>query len=313
MSTPTVATVAKPMTPPERSWKDAAQSLTAGGIAGMVSRTCVSPLERLKILLQVQHVTGHDTKPKYTSQWQGLKMILREEGVRGFFKGNGANLVRVFPYTGIQFLTMDTLSAYRKRQTGKEHLSPLEKQLVGGLSGMASVTFTYPLDVARGRLTAQGGVLGRQYNGLADTLVKMAKAEGLRSWYHGFTSTFFGVFVYVGVNFMTYETVKEWGPQPAPFLWKVLAAGIAGTSGQSVSYPSDLLRRRFQLQSMPNNPMPAEKRYKSIADAVRRIYAEEGVRGFFKGFVPNFIKTWPTISIMFICNDVLLDFFKRTW
>lgn len=73
----------------------ALQSFLGGGVAGVVSRTMVSPLERLKILYQVQFVTGFEVKAKYTSQWDSLKLMYREEGWRSFFKGNGANCIRV--------------------------------------------------------------------------------------------------------------------------------------------------------------------------------------------------------------------------
>eukprot|EP00249_Psilotum_nudum_P022787 c28643_g2_i1 orf=754-1167(+) len=61
------------------------KSLIAGGVAGGVSRSAVAPLERLKILLQVQNPLS----PKYTGMVHGLKYIWRSEGFRGFFKGNG--------------------------------------------------------------------------------------------------------------------------------------------------------------------------------------------------------------------------------
>jgi len=130
----------------------ALKSLVAGGVAGIVSRTAVSPLERIKILQQVQFVTGHEV-PKYTSQLQALRRIWAEEGARGFFKGNGANCVRVFPYTGSQFLLFDQLASLQRRYTGRQTLSPMEKQFVGGLAGVGSVLLTYPLCV-RSRLVA---------------------------------------------------------------------------------------------------------------------------------------------------------------
>ena len=55
----------------------------------------------LKDKQTVGHLAGK--RPKYDGVWQSLRKIGREEGLRGYFKGNGANCVRVFPYTAIQF------------------------------------------------------------------------------------------------------------------------------------------------------------------------------------------------------------------
>lgn len=72
----------------------------AGGVAGAVSRTIVSPLERLKILLQVQSVGREEYK---LSIWRALVKMGREEGWRGFMRGNGTNCIRIIPYSAVQF------------------------------------------------------------------------------------------------------------------------------------------------------------------------------------------------------------------
>ena len=72
----------------------------AGGVAGAVSRTVVSPLERLKILMQVQSV-GRDAYKM--SVGQALKKMWVEEGWRGFMRGNGTNCIRIVPYSAVQF------------------------------------------------------------------------------------------------------------------------------------------------------------------------------------------------------------------
>lgn len=72
----------------------------AGGVAGAVSRTVVSPLERLKILLQVQSVGREAYK---LSVGQALAKMWREEGWRGFMRGNGTNCIRIVPYSAVQF------------------------------------------------------------------------------------------------------------------------------------------------------------------------------------------------------------------
>lgn len=75
-------------------------SFLAGGVAGAVSRTLVSPLERLKILLQVQSAGRTEYK---LSVPQGLAKMWREEGWRGFMRGNGSNCIRIVPYSAVQF------------------------------------------------------------------------------------------------------------------------------------------------------------------------------------------------------------------
>lgn len=80
----------------------------AGGVAGAVSRTVVSPLERLKILYQIQSVGRDEYR---MSIWKALRKMYAEEGWRGFMRGNGTNCVRIIPYSAVQF---SAYSVYKK-------------------------------------------------------------------------------------------------------------------------------------------------------------------------------------------------------
>ena len=80
----------------------------AGGVAGAVSRTVVSPLERLKILFQIQSAGRTEYK---LPVGQGLMKMWRDEGWRGFMRGNGANCIRIIPYSAVQF---SSYNFYRK-------------------------------------------------------------------------------------------------------------------------------------------------------------------------------------------------------
>ena len=75
-------------------------SFLAGGVAGAVSRTVVSPLERLKILFQIQSAGRTEYK---LSVGKGLSKMWKDEGWRGFMRGNGTNCVRIVPYSAVQF------------------------------------------------------------------------------------------------------------------------------------------------------------------------------------------------------------------
>jgi hypothetical protein len=75
-------------------------SFMAGGIAGAVSRTVVSPLERLKILFQVQSA-GRDAYQM--SVGKALGKMWKEEGFKGLMAGNGTNCIRIVPYSAVQY------------------------------------------------------------------------------------------------------------------------------------------------------------------------------------------------------------------
>ena len=75
-------------------------SFIGGGVAGAVSRTVVSPLERLKILFQIQSVGREEYK---LSVGKALGKMWKEEGWRGFMRGNGTNCIRIVPYSAVQF------------------------------------------------------------------------------------------------------------------------------------------------------------------------------------------------------------------
>lgn len=72
----------------------------AGGVAGAVSRTVVSPLERLKILFQVQNAGRDEYR---IGVGRALRKMWVEEGFRGLMRGNGTNCIRIVPYSAVQF------------------------------------------------------------------------------------------------------------------------------------------------------------------------------------------------------------------
>jgi solute carrier family 25 phosphate transporter 23/24/25/41 len=166
----------------------------AGGVAGGVSRTVTSPLERMKILFQIQ-ATGEQ---HYRGVWQTLRKVWELEGWRGAFRGNGTNVVRIVPYSAIQFAAYEQ---YKRMlmEPGKTQLDSPRRLLAGAMAGVTSVTFTYPLDIIRTRLSVQSSVIGsntkdaaKKLPGIAETGALMIRTEGgWRSLFRGLGPTLF--------------------------------------------------------------------------------------------------------------------------
>lgn len=50
---------------------------------------------------------SHQPQQPYTGVLQAARKILLEEGVRAFWKGNGTNIIRIFPYSAAQLAAND--------------------------------------------------------------------------------------------------------------------------------------------------------------------------------------------------------------
>ncbi|KAL7189033.1 hypothetical protein ACSBR1_038827 [Camellia fascicularis] len=303
------------------------KSLFAGGVAGAVSRTAVAPLERLKILLQVQN--PHSIK--YSGTVQSLKYIWRTEGLRGLFKGNGTNCARIVPNSAVKFFSYEEaskviLGLYR-HQTGKEdaELTPLLRLGAGACAGIIAMSATYPMDLVRGRLTVQTEASPRQYRGIFHALSTVFREEGPRALYKGWLPSVIGVIPYVGLNFSVYESLKDWLIKTRPFglvedselsvTTKLACGAAAGTVGQTVAYPLDVIRRRMQMVGWKDaaslvtgdGKSKASLEYSGMVDAFRKTVRHEGFRALYKGLVPNSVKVVPSIAIAFVTYEAVKD------
>ncbi|XP_027362570.1 mitochondrial adenine nucleotide transporter ADNT1-like [Abrus precatorius] len=310
---------------PSRTLLSICKSLVAGGVAGGLSRTAVAPLERLKILLQVQN----SQNIKYTGSIQGLKYIWKTEGFRGMFKGNGTNCARIIPNSAVKFFTYEQASKgvlwLYQRQSGNEEaqLTPVLRLGAGACAGIIAMSATYPMDLVRGRLTVQTEASPRQYRGIFHALSTVFREEGPRALYKGWLPSVIGVIPYVGLNFSVYESLKDWFIRSKPFgiaqdselnvTTRLACGAVAGTVGQTVAYPLDVIRRRMQMggwkdaASVVAGEVNSKVEYTGMVDAFRKTVQREGFGALYKGLVPNSVKVVPSIAIAFVTYEKVKD------
>ncbi|PON44301.1 Mitochondrial carrier protein [Parasponia andersonii] len=312
---------------PSHAFLSVCKSLVAGGVAGGVSRTAVAPLERLKILLQVQN--PHSIK--YSGTVQGLKYIWKTEGIRGMFKGNGTNCARIVPNSAVKFYSYEQASKsilwFYRQQTGDEEaqLTPVLRLGAGAYAGIIAMSATYPMDMVRGRLTVQTEKSPRQYRGIFHALSTVLREEGFRALYKGWLPSVIGVVPYVGLNFAVYESLKDWLIKTKPFgvvedselsvMTRLACGAAAGTVGQTVAYPLDVIRRRMQMVGWKDaasvvagegkGKTPLE--YTGMVDAFTKTVRHEGFGALYKGLVPNSVKVVPSIAIAFVTYEKVKD------
>ncbi len=148
------------------------KTFISGGIAGSVAKTLVAPIDRCKILLQV-HSAHYDGYGIFESFYR----IVQKEGFLSLYNGNGAQLLRIFPYAAMQFTSYETYKKLNVKLFGNEAEHKLLNNLAcGSMAGITAVSVTYPLDIIRSRLAFQfkGEYV---YNGIGDAIKKIYKVS----------------------------------------------------------------------------------------------------------------------------------------
>lgn len=264
-----------------------------GGVSAAISKTAVAPIERVKLLLQNQDSSKAiaESGKKYTGIVNCFSRVAKEQGVWSFWRGNMANVIRYFPTQALNFAFKDfykrTLCPYdKKKQPGMFFVGNIAS---GGAAGASSLLFVYPLDFARTRLAVDVGAGGqREFNGLLDCIMKIAKSDGPVGLYRGFGISVMGIIAYRGAYFGCYDTGKALilGKDSGFFaMWAF--AQVVTTGAGIFSYPLDTVRRRLMMQSGRTG---GEVQYTGTIDCFRKIAAQEGTNAFFKGAGSNVLR-----------------------
>jgi len=130
------------------------ENLLIGGVSASIAKTIVAPLDRIKILLQLQHTLEDLGKQKRAIEV--AKYVLKEQGFLSFWRGNGTNVLRYFPTQALNFAFKDWYNSLLKPSAVE--LSPKKvffySLISGGLAGGTTEFFVYPLDFVRTRLVS---------------------------------------------------------------------------------------------------------------------------------------------------------------
>ncbi|KAI1366322.1 mitochondrial carrier domain-containing protein [Xylaria arbuscula] len=302
----------------------------AGAVAGGVSRTATAPLDRLKVYLLVN--TKSDANMALDAAKKGrpimafknagrpliaaLSDLYKSGGARGFFAGNGLNVIKIMPETAIRFgayeAAKNTLAGL-EGHNDPHAINPYSKFVAGGAAGMVAQFCVYPLDTLKFRLQSEyvsGGARGNAL--LLQTARKMFAEGGTRAAYRGVTMGLVGMFPYSAIDMGTFEFLKtnyiqykakasgchEEDAQPSTFATGIMGAS-SGAFGASVVYPLNVLRTRLQTQGTSMHPA----RYTGIWDVAHKTVRNEGVRGLYKGLMPNLLKVAPALSITWMVYE----------
>jgi solute carrier family 25 (adenine nucleotide translocator) protein 4/5/6/31 len=301
------------------------QDLALGGTSGVIAKTACAPLERVKILLQVQSASA--SGPKYNGFIDTLTRVPKEEGISALWRGNLANCLRYFPTQAMNF-------AFKEKYQ-KMFVRPREEVgfgrwfagflAAGAAAGATALTVSYPLEYTYTRLAADSGAHGpapaagatgaaaaaaapkRQYTGMMDCISKTVKSDGIRGLYRGYGPSVAGIIVYRAGYFGLYDFSKAYvmphittdAHSVSTILTKFALALTIDIFSAMASYPLDTVRRSMMMMSGR-----ADRPFTTSYGCFRYILKNSGAAGLYKGAFTNSVRAIGSALVLVLYDEL---------
>lgn len=303
----------------------------AGGVSGVISRTCTAPFDRIKVFLiartdlsstilnSKEDLLARNPKANIdklkSPLVKAITSLYRQGGIKAFYVGNGLNIFKVFPESSIKFGCFELTKQLMCTVEGAVDKSALSKPstfIAGGLAGMAAQFSVYPIDTLKFRIQCAPLANLQDKNILINTARQMYHDGGLTIFYRGLSAGLLGMFPYAALDLGTFTILKKWLKHrkakemnisekdvTLSNLTVIPMGAFSGSVGASVVYPVNLLRTRLQAQGTYAHPYT----YTGFRDVLQQTIKREGYQGLYKGLVPTLAKVCPAVSISYLCYE----------
>lgn len=277
---------------------DLIKSVGAAGCSAVITVTAVHPIDVVKTRLQV---SGNGVRNYKALGINGtIKTILREEGLRAFWKGIDAAWLREASYTSLRLGLYDPI----KNIMGVNNKSNFfMKFAAGSLAGGIGSLFGNPFDVIKTRMMT---FEGKEPKTFLYTFINIYKSRKL-DLYKGLQANIIRACVLNGTKMACYDQIKETITQtnmiPAGIPTQFCSAFGAGFFMAIMVSPFDMIRTQLMNQSS------AAKMYSGFVDCFVKIVKEKGFAGLYTGFIPIWARFAPNACLQFIIFEQIKPVF----
>ena len=252
------------------------RNILAGGIAGMVAKSVVAPVDRIKILYQISAIPFHlRDVPKVAFN------IIQQEGIIALWKGNMATMIRVFPYSGIQFMTFDFCKSHFLSQKHPHHHHHDDRLPASSHHRIHTPPLDLVIDPSVSASPSEGSVNNRH-----DRKYGLSPFESL-------------------VAGMIAGTVSVICTYPLDLVRAQLAVLKHNKPSSTMTKPQTISNSNTLLQSLSKAPtqittIPPNHGFVQV---LKDNYLRGGIAGLFRGITPTLFGILPYSGIAFTLNE----------
>jgi solute carrier family 25 (mitochondrial thiamine pyrophosphate transporter), member 19 len=202
----------------------------------------------------------------------------------------------------------------------------------GALAGAAATVASYPFDLLRTTLAAQGEP--KVYRGTLDAARGVLARSGPRGLYAGLGTTLVEIVPYAALQFGLYDGLTKAADRraaerggrnkarrngysssknrddeseqvvttTADAATRFLCGLAAGTAAKLATHPLDVAKKRYQVAGLARSAaygarVPATAAARPLFATLSAVAAKEGVAGLYKGALPSILKAAPQAAV----------------
>lgn len=301
----------------KHTWFKHVKAPLAGGISGFLTRAITQPLDCIKVRhqLQVEPIQKH-TGAKYTSTFQTLMLMFKEEGIRGLWKGHVPGQILSVTYGFGQFLAYDRFNRESRAIKFFNDHSDVRHIVSGGFAGAFGMAIATPFDVVRTRFIAQDKNKG--YRNIAEAFTVILRTEGPRGLFRGLIPGVTAIAPNAAIQFGTYnfllENYNAYMQIDQASRHVILIAGMfSGIIAKTCIYPLDLTKKRLQIQQFQASRTTFGENITTsgMFDCLRQTLKKEKLAGLYKGWAPAVIKSGAMSGLYFFFYEEITTEFNK--
>ncbi|SAL96050.1 hypothetical protein [Absidia glauca] len=271
----------------------------AGG--GIVAMTLTYPLVSISSRLQVQR--GGQGKDEYKNAADAFFKILAKEGPKGLYSGLSSGIFGIAITNGVYYYCYEAVKAvFEKAKTKNQQMSTAESMLAGAIAGSAVVLATHPIWTVNTRLTVRKKEEGEKEQNALEMGAAILKKEGLAGLYSGVGAALVLVINPI-IQYTVFEQIKN---KVAKFRTLgnfdfFLLGALSKLVATGLTYPYIVVKSRMQISQKD------DEKYTSMLDGFKKIFATEGIAGFYGGLKSKIVQSVLTAAFLFMAKEVLFD------
>lgn len=290
------------------------RGLVYGGLASCNAEVVTIPVDVVKTRLQMD---GAGKVKAYSGSFNCVSQLVRGEGPSALFKGLSPALLRQSTYGSMRYGLYAPIRGMLGFDPSRPKEFPLWKKIVAGAgSGAIASALANPTDLIKVRLQtdgmlgagAEGGAAQPKYRRMIDCFRQTVREEGFMGLGKGVGPNMGRATVLAAAELATYDEAKLFiqghGIITQDGLPLHAATGfVSGFVSTVASSPFDVVKSRVMGQ--PVDAAGSGTLYRGMTDCFVKSVRQEGLLSLYNGFLPNFGRIVPRVTIVFICMEQL--------